>query len=246
MSNEALVVRQELALTVTNPKVLHIARHLRWRPATAIARIERALPSILEQQIYLAIAPQIGESGLLPGSLAKLIRIFLGSKKLQLEDLRVSYPSSRHFDEFIEFLGECITILKVIKREYITLSLSIDDAALIVLRYGTSESERLIEMVDNNLEQVCEVLDISNNIPYGTRMRICLNVVITEVIPANQQSGAPDLLDFTDFIHMNSVKRHHIRMCVHQEIEDYLACDFQTLRGCDSLRILCEEGIGIL
>ncbi len=245
MPNE-LVVREQLALTITNPRVVHIAHHLRWKPVTTIARIERALPSILEQQIYLAIAPMVGESGLLPESLAKLLRIFLGSKELRLEDLTPGYPTQKNFDEFIEFLGECITILKVIKHEYITLGLSINDAALIVLRYGTNDPERLIEMVDNNLEQLCEVLDISNNIPYGTRMRVCLNVVITKVIPGNQKSGAPDLLDFTDFIEMDSVRRHHIRKCVHQEIDDHLACDFQTLRGYDSLKILKEEGIGIL
>lgn len=244
--SKALIVREELALTVTNPKVVQIARHLRWKPTTAIARIERALPSILEQQIYLAIAPTVGESGLLPESLAKLLRIFLGSKQLRLEDMMSGYPTPAHLEEFIEFLGECITLLKVIKHEYTVLSLSIDDAALIVLRYGTNDPERLIEIVDNNLEQLCEVLDVSNNISYGTRMRICLNVVVTKVIPANQKSGAPDLLDFTDFIHMNSVKRHHIRKCVHQELEDYLACDFHTLKGHSSMKVLTEEGIGIL
>jgi len=244
--SQALTVREDLALTVTNPRVLQIAHHLRWKPVTTIARIERALPSILEQQIYLAIAPQLGESGLLPESLAKLLRMFLGSKELRLEDMKPSYPTPKHLDEFIEFLGECITLLKIITREYSAFSLKIDDAALIVLRYGTNDPERLIEMVDNELERICEVLDISNNISYGTRMSICLNAVVTQVIPENQKRGAPDLLDFTDFMGMNSMRRNYLRRCVHQEIEDYLACVTHTLRGHDSLKILTEKGIAIL
>ncbi|MHB1316649.1 MAG: hypothetical protein ACYCZW_02205 [Minisyncoccota bacterium] len=240
---KALVVREELTLTITNPVVTSISRHLRWRPVTTIARIERALPSILEQQIYLAIAPQIGESGLLPESLAKLLRIFLGSKELRLEDLTSGYPTSRNLDEFIEFLGECINLLKLITREYSTFSLRIDDAARIVLCYGTNDPERLIEMVDNELERICEVLNISNNISYSVRMGICVNIIATKVISENRKSGAPDLLDLTDFINMTSIKRHCIRKCVDQEVPDYLASDLHNLRSYDSLRLLKEEGM---
>lgn len=239
----ALILREQYALVPTNPQVQHIAKHLRWRPTTAIARIQRALPSILEQQIYLAIAPQAGESGLLPESLAKLLRLYLGHTQLQLEDLVPGSSGQDRFDSFVEFLGESINLLKIITKEYSAFSLKITDAGLIVLHYGTNDPERLIEMIDDNLEQVCDVLDVSNNLSYSLRMRLCVSIVVSKIIPENNKNGSPDLLDLTDFLSMHSARRHNLRRALSQELCDYLASDSTGLRCHDSLRILFTEGV---
>ena len=104
----ALAVAEEYALVASNPRVQLIAARLKWRADTAVRRIKDALPAPLEQQIYLAIAPQQGESGILPESLAKLLRMFLGDRNLDLADLASNAPGRGRLDAFAEFLGGCI------------------------------------------------------------------------------------------------------------------------------------------
>jgi hypothetical protein len=88
--------------------VQKIATRLRWKPQTLIARIEQALPAVIEQQIYLAV----GDFRILPGSMAKLLRMYLGHQELQLEDLNPR-PVGKNltfskFGSFAEFLRECL------------------------------------------------------------------------------------------------------------------------------------------
>jgi hypothetical protein len=229
---------ERYALVPANPSVQLLANRLRWRPETAIARIKRALPAVMEQQIYLAIAPQAGESSLLPESMAKLLRLYLGHQNLQLDDLRPGSPGKSRFTSFAEFLGECINLLKIITKEYSAFSLKIEDAGMIVLQYGKDDPERLIEMVDCNLEEICEVLDISNNLSYSLRMRLAVSIVVSRIIPENHKSGTPDLLDLSDFLNMASAQRRNLRRLFQEELTDYLEC---SSGGVD--RILKSEGL---
>ena len=242
--SKVIAIREEqFALVPSNESVQLLARRLRWRPETTITRIKRALPAVLEQQIYLTIAPQAGESSLLPESMAKLLRLYLGHQHLQLEDLAPGSTGRTRFNSFAEFLGECLSLLKVVTKEYHSFSLKIEHAGMIVLQYGKDDPERLIEMVDCNLEDMCEVLGINNEMGYEKRMSICVSVVVTKIIPENHRSGAPDLLDLTDFLNMTSAKRHHLRRALSQEVPDYLSDDVDGLRGHDSLSLLKREGI---
>lgn len=231
------------ALVPTNPNVQALSKRLRWKPETAVARIKRALPAPMEQQVYLAIAPRLGESALLPESLAKLLRLYLGNQRLEIEDLRPGSPGRSRFTSFAEYLGECINLLKVVTKEFDALSIKIEHAGLIVLQYGSEDPERLIEMVDSNLEEMCEVLGINNEMGYGKRMGICISMVVNKIIPMNRKNGTPDLLDLTDFLNMTSAARHNLRQALSQEVPDYLSADADELRHYDSLRILKEEGI---
>lgn len=233
----------QYALVPTNPNVQKLSKRLRWKPETAIARIQRALPAPMEQQVYLAIAPRLGESALLPESMAKLLRLYLGHQELELEDLKPGSPGRSRFLSFAEYLGECINLLKVVTKEFDALSLKIEHAGLIVLQYGSDNPERLIEMVDCNLEEMCEMIGISNEIGYGKRMGICISVVVNKIIPMNRRNGTPDLLDLTDFLNMTSVAHHNLRRALSQEVPDYLSADADELRRYDSLKILKEEGI---
>lgn len=242
-SNVVTIRDEQYALVVTNPSVQLLANRLRWKPETAITRIKRALPAILEQQIYLAIAPQTGESALLPESLAKLLRLYLGYQKLDLQDVAPGSTGRQRFSSFAEFLGDCLNLLKIVTKEYTAFTLKIEHAGLIVLHYGNNDPERLIEMVDCNLEEMCEVLDISNNLSYSMRMGICVSVVVTKIIPQNHRNGSPDLLDLTDFLNMNSAKRHNLRRVFSQEVPDYLSADAGELRTYESLGLLRKEGI---
>jgi hypothetical protein len=237
--SKVLAIRDErYALVPTNPNIQLLANRLRWRPETAIARIKRSLPALMEQQIYLAIAPQAGESSLLPESMAKLLRLYLGHQHLQLEDLSPGSPGRSRFNSFAEYLGECLNLLKNITKEYSAFSLKIEDAGMIVLQYGKDDPERLIEMVDCNLEEICEVLDINNNLSYSLRMRLAVSIVVNRIIPENHKSGTPDLLDLSDFLNMASAQRHNLRRIFQEELTDYLECSSDEVD-----RILKQEGI---
>lgn len=241
--NKEITIAEQYALVPTNPRVQALATRFRWKPERVVARVQRALPAVLEQQIYLAIAPQSGESGILPESMAKLLRMFLGYQQLQLEDLAPGSPGRGRFDSFAEFLGECINLLKIVTKEYSAFSLNVQHAGMIVLHYGKDDPERLIEMVDCNLEEMCEVLGISNERSYGERMRMCVWVVVTKIIPMNHQRGTPDLLDLTDFLNMSSTQRYNLRRLFSQEIPDYLSADSDELCRYDELSLLRELGV---
>ncbi len=235
---------QEYALVPANPRVQKLATRLHWKPQTAIARIQRALPALIEQQIYLALA---GDFGILPESMAKLLRLYLGHKELEIEDLnpRLVGRNITHsrFDSFAEFLRECMNLLRIISREYSAFSLSVEQAGFIVLHYGTDNPELLIEMVDTNLEEMCEVLGVSNKHAYSVCMRLCIWLVVSKVIPENRRRGHTDALDITDFLEMSSVRRHQLRRALSQEVPDYLSADSDELRGYEALDLLKREGV---
>ncbi len=239
-----LAVREERSLVPSNPSVQKLATRLRWTPERAIIRIQRALPAPMEQQIYLAVA---SDFGILPESMAKLLRLYLGQQELQLEDLR-PHPigknlQSSKFGSFAEYLRECLNLLKIVSKEYSAFSLTIEHAGMIVLHYGTDNPELLIEMVDLNLEEMCDVLGISNEYPYGKRMGTCIWLMVKVVIPENRRNGCPDILDISDFLIMSSTRRHELRRLFGQEIPDYLSFDTDEMRGHEALNLLKMEGI---
>lgn len=239
-----LAVIDERALVPTNPSVQKIAKRLHWRPSTAVTRIQMALPAPFEQQIYLSIA---GHFGILPESMAKLLRLFLGHSELQPDDLNPRFVGRdlvhSRLDLFTEFLRECLNLLKIIKHEYTAFSLSIEQAGWIVLHYGPDDPEILIEMVDTNLEALCDALGVSNYHAYSHRMRLCLWLVVSKVIPDNRKRGMVDVLDVTGFLEMSSVRRHQLRMTLSQQVPDYLSADWGELRGYNGFGLLREEGI---
>src|SRR5258708_16424902 len=73
------------ALVPTNPRVANIAFRLRWNAETVIRRVEKSLPSKVEQQLYLRVA---GGYRIHPESLAKLLEVFHGRQGLQSGDLQ--------------------------------------------------------------------------------------------------------------------------------------------------------------
>lgn len=243
MKNNALETRSDL-LVPTNERVLMVAQRLRWSPERAVARIKRALPAPLEQQVYLAIAPDFG---VLPESMAKLLRIYLGHEELTLHDLEprpagLNLVTSK-FESFAEFLRECLNLIKIVSKEYTSFTLSYEYAAMIVLHYGVQYPERLIELVDNNLEELCEMLGVNNEHEYSKRMRLCIWLIVSKVIPENKKNGIPDVLDISDILTLSSSRRRELRRAVAEEIEDHLSEDTSHLRGRAGYEILKREGI---
>ena len=242
--SDQMTVKGGNELVVSNPSVMKLARRLRWTPERAIIRIKRALPAPFEQQIYLELA---SDFGILPESMAKLLRFYLGEEQLDIEDLefRQVGPNlvTSKFVDFAEFLRECLSLLKLVSKEFTSFSLNIEYAAMIVRHYGTDQPELLIEMVDGNLEELCELLGVSNEHSYSQRMRLCIWLMVTKIISENQLAGRPDFLDITDILTISSTRRRALRQAVLEELPDYLSADSDELRHHPSLEGLKKAGI---
>lgn len=246
MQQTEVLIRQEqeYALVPTNPRLVQVAKRFHWKPATAIIRIKKALPALVEQQAYLAL----GDFGILPESMAKLLRLYLGHNNLKLEDLEPHKigPNLQHsrFSAFAEFLRECMNILKIITNEYSSVGMSVENAGYIVLHYGTDDPEAIIELVDTNLEEMCEFLGVSSLLGYGQKMRNCIHILMAVVIPENRRIGMTDPLSLDDFFRMSSGRRDAIRRALSLKApQDGLSEDFHSLRGDGHFDLLKREGV---
>ncbi len=155
----AITTRSTTALTTSNSRVLLTARRLNWKPETVIARIERALPAVVEQQVYLRVGPSFGVH---PESVAKILRYHLGDQELQVHDLSNrslgrNLVSSR-FTNAMEFLRETLNLLGR-RSIYSSMSISIENAARLVSAYG-DDAPAIIESVVDNLGLIRDRLKI--------------------------------------------------------------------------------------
>lgn len=193
--------KPDFALTVTHPQVQQLAKAFRWRPQTAIARIERALPAKFEQQIYLVVGSQFR---ILPESLAKLLHLYRARKYFQLQDLEqrpvgknlVSNP----FGQFTDYFAGCMNLWRLVAGEFSVSFLSLELVGRLVLAYGTEEPERIIELLDTNLDECCRILGISTHRSYPERMRLCLWLFVTEILTCCRARGIPDPVNLDDFM----------------------------------------------
>lgn len=209
-------------LVPANPSVQTIARAFHWKPNTVIVRIERALPTKFEQQVYLTVA---SDFRIHPESLAKLLHLWRGEHPLQLSDLEYTVVAphivSSRFGNFVRYLEACLSLLKIVSMEYNAFPVTVEFAGMIVLAYGSDEPERLIELIDAQLEECCEVLGIGNNHSYSVRMRLCVWVFVTKIIPYNRAHGLPDILDLSDFFEYGRGQRAYFRSALDETLPDW-------------------------
>jgi hypothetical protein len=192
----------QFELVPTNPAVLAVSKALHWKPETAIIHIQRALPAKFEQQVYLRIGPDFGMK---PESLAKILSIYRGSKPL-CENDRERYVIGENLvvsslSEASDFIEACMDLVKVIAKEYPAFGLSHTLAALIVQAYGTDSPEQVVEMIDTNLDELCEYFEVGSKRSYSERMRICVYLFIQNLLPELRRRGVPNPLDLDEFIH---------------------------------------------
>jgi hypothetical protein len=199
--HQELVPVSRYELVVTNPIVAALSKAFHWKPSTAVARIERALPDKFEQQVYLGVAESFR---IHPESLAKLLSLYRGAKPLSVNDLdRRSVGKNvvaNSFGDFSDFFEACMALIKVVSKEFAAFNLSMELAARIVLAYGPNNPEQVIEMIDTNLDECSEFFEISTSRPYGERMRMCTWFFITDILPELQRRGVPNPLDTSEFI----------------------------------------------
>lgn len=240
---KAIAVLSQYALVPTNEGIVAISKRFGWKPKTLIRRIEKSLKTVMEQQVYMMIGKDFG---IQPESMKKLLRIFLGKKNLEMEDLvSVSVGENLVFSPFklfAEYLRESLMLLRMVDEQYSSFSLCMEQAGLIVLNYG-EDSERFIEMVDNNLDEWCFALGVGDNRPNYERVRLCIWNLITNVMTTNHENGCPEILNPSDLSEMKSDGRRYLRLAVSDEIPDYLSGIQTRMGSCEDLVFLKSLGV---
>lgn len=237
--NTELSSTTESGLVPSNPLVVRMAKRLRWSPERAVARIQRALPAPLEQQIYLELA---SDFGIHPETMSKILRFYLGENNLQIEDLEPR-PIGQNlvvskFASFAEFLGGCLDLLKLVSSEYGELGLSVMHVANIVQHYGIYEPERLIETIDTNIDEMTDMLGIGDDRGHADKMRLCIWLVVTKIIPEQKRNGCPDVIDIADIMTVLQESRREFRRLTSEYAEG-----LHDMSPTDSGRVLKRYGV---
>ena len=155
----ALVSTATTALVPSNPRVQLAAKRLNWKPETLVRRIQEALPAVVEQQVYLRVAPSFG---IQPESIAKLLRYHLGSQELQPHDLN-DRPAGNNlvnnkFTVAMEFLRETLNLVSH-RSIYSQIGISMETAAQLVTAYG-EDAPFIVESVVDSIGLIRERLGI--------------------------------------------------------------------------------------
>lgn len=126
-----------------------------WKPETVLSRMERALPSVLEQVLYLRVGVDFR---LLPETFSKILREYLGVRELQLVDLKPLGTTESKFDETVRFLASVLSILDKESLDYPGSGLSTLVATRIAKRYGPDHVIYILDSVMTNLDAIREFL----------------------------------------------------------------------------------------
>lgn len=213
-------------LTATTPQVAKVAKVFNWKPEKLLVRVQRALPALFEQHIYLAVA---GNVRIHPESLAKILEVYRGSKPLSEGDLERrplgKNVVSNSFGDFSDFFEACINLVKVVTKEYEAFGITMHFAAEIVSAYGPGQPEQVIEMIDTNLDECCEYFHVKSG-SYSRRLRTCTWIFLKEVLPELRERGIPNVLDPSELFSHQSFQR---RFLEESSDERYLETEIRTL-----------------
>lgn len=188
--NTALEKVAQFALVETNPKVLDLSAKFRWRPTTVITRIQRALPAVVEQQIYLTVGPKYR---IRPDSLKTILRTYLGQRELRIEDLAENIAFFNQVDEYLDNVFEVVDKTSL---QY-THHLSMLNASKFVIRYG-EHSEEIIDSISTHASEISAILHIHT--PYRAKViAICIDFLINKIMRYCDSRGMPDLTDIMDY-----------------------------------------------
>ncbi len=185
----AVVSNDTTALVQSNVRVRYIAYRFRWSVDTLIKRVEKALPSRIEQGMYLKVA--IGYR-IQPESLRTMLRVFRGDQDLGPVDLQSFRTGPNMYKSRFDDIAERIeqTMLLIDKTadsaEYM---MSMEHAARLVEAYGAHAEEVLGQIVENIFD-VAQYLGIKSESPKRI-VGVAIKVLVEEVITREQGSPIP-------------------------------------------------------
>lgn len=178
------VTHDKTALVTTNPRVMNIAFRLRWTTETVVRRVEAALASPIERQMYLQVA---GGYRIQPESLAKLLIVFRGTAELQESDLvQHSVGPNMVLSRFDQIVLKIETALALLDKtdDGADYMMSMMNTAQLVEAYDDYAVE-VVGMIVENVAGVAELLRLRTNDPRKI-VGVAIKTLIQEVLPKQQ------------------------------------------------------------
>ncbi len=147
-----LATTDTTALVPSNVRVQTVAFVLRWRRETLIRRVEAALPSTTEQQIYLKVA---GGFRVMPETVKTMLEVFRGSAELLPQDMVSSHPGRHYvvntFDIMHEKVEKACDLIRN-GEDKALYPMSAEHAAILVEFYDSAAYDIVGMLVDNVFE----------------------------------------------------------------------------------------------
>jgi hypothetical protein len=221
------VKAKDSVLTRYRHQIEDVALSLGWKPTTLWRQTQAALPSPVEQQIYLSV---VGDLRLQPRTMAKLMRIYMREGSLRPEDLSPS-PTSK-FRSFVEFLAAVLDLLRLVPRDYARVQISAVNAAQIILHYGT-DYDTFLSMIEINLPRLRARFGFGPDTDYGKAMSFAISWYCKWVLPARERFGRTDPLTLSEGAESTPSEMER----------DSLAMDADTLRSTSVGRRLRDYGV---
>lgn len=185
MQVQTQVAKNSTAITVADPRVATVAHNFGWKPNTVLARIKRALPSVVEQQLYLDLA---GDFKIQPESFGKILSGFIGERELSIHDLGPKGIAR----EVIEHLLQTLNLIQLDRAEW-GIRLSMDMASSLANNFGEYAAEMVGE-VDSHIHEICEVMGWNKKNP-SVRNRALRHIL------KQQDAGFTTRVDILEYFH---------------------------------------------
>ncbi len=145
-------------ITVFTPRVQSVATRLGWKAETVLARVKRALPTRIEQTLYLSVTAEWGV--IQPETLAKLLRYFLNGQKLIEADMQERIVGEETTNKFVWVANQVVAAVSLMMdcREGAESGIAIgaETAAQLVAAYGEDGAEEIIGIVSENWYRIAE------------------------------------------------------------------------------------------
>ncbi len=190
----------EQGLTISNPVVVAIAQRLRVNTPRFIERTQECLPTVVEQQFYLALA---ADQAMKPETFSRVLRMFVGDRNLGPQDLdrRETSPNifASRFDNIADFVIGVVELCNKEQKELGGYQVSFNSAAKLLLEYGSVENvEAVIDSIIADLGDVQQKLRIKNTDPEIIVAK-ALNLLVNKIIPECHVGGRTVPLRFMDY-----------------------------------------------
>lgn len=198
--DRSLAVRVEQnALVVANPQLQGLAKHLGWKPETAIMRIERALPARLEQNLYLTVMAE--NPVVRPETFAKLLRHLNGGQELRDSDMNDRTVgenlTSNRFVDVGDLLGIALSLIEWGK-EYGDVGIGSETAACLAQAYG-EHAEAMLDMIQEHFDIIAEALNMGT----VSRPRVLagfIKAIAFHAANGDKRGGVPNAVSLDEVI----------------------------------------------
>lgn len=185
-------------------KVCALAKRLRHKPETLMARIERSLPALLEQNLYLLLALEC-EKTVLPGTFANILRYYTNGQELVPADLKDREIGKNLISNKVSSLGDylevALSLMGKLDKLDLSTPISSGTAARLARAYGEDAAD-ILEIVDNELQYIIDGLGWIMR-PMVAMTKI-INAIARHAADGEGKAGMPNILCADDIIELLS------------------------------------------